>query len=162
MKLGAVFVYKPTAKKHEIDTKTFRERLVGFRGKPKNIMRLIYKDEVYGIIGACFDVYKELSSGLSEPIYQETLELEFKSRGIPYEREKELVVYYKGQKLRKRYIADFVCYDDIIVELKALDCITSKEVSQILNYLHITKYPLGLLVNFGHEDELEWKRFVNF
>ena len=135
---------------------------MGFRGKPKNIMRLIYKDEVYGIIGACFDVYKELSSGLSEPIYQEALELEFKSRGIPYEREKELVVYYKGQKLRKRYIADFVCYDDIIVELKALDCITSKEVSQILNYLHITKYPLGLLVNFGHEDKLEWKRFVNF
>ena len=125
-------------------------------------MSLIYKNEVYDIMGACFDVYKELSCGLSEPIYQEALEIEFKLRGIPFEREKELVVYYKGQKLRKKYIADFVCYDDIIVELKALDNMTSKEVSQLLNYLHITKYPLGLLVNFGHEDELEWRRYVNF
>ena len=129
--------------------------------KPKD-MSLIYKNEVYDIMGACFDVYKELSCGLSEPIYQEALEIEFKLRGIPFEREKELVVYYKGQKLRKKYVADFVCYDDIIVELKALDNVTSKEVSQLLNYLHITKYPLGLLVNFGHEDELEWKRYVNF
>ena len=124
-------------------------------------MRLIYKNEVYNIIGACYDVYKELSCGLSEPIYQEALEIEFESRGIPFEREKELVVYYKGLKLRKRYIADFVCYDDIIVELKALNCITNSEISQILNYLHITKYPLGLLVNFGNEDGLEWKRYAN-
>ena len=129
--------------------------------KPKD-MSLIYKNEVYDIVGACFDVYKELSCGLSEPIYQEALEIEFKLRGIPFEREKELVVYYKGQKLRKKYVADFVCYDDIIVELKALDNVTSKEVSQLLNYLHITKYPLGLLVNFGHEDNLEWKRYANF
>jgi GxxExxY protein len=129
--------------------------------KPKN-MSLIYKNEVYDIIGACFDVYKELSCGLSEPIYQEALEIEFNLRGIPFEREKELVVYYKGRKLRKKYVADFVCYDDIIVELKALDNVTSKEVSQLLNYLHITKYPLGLLVNFGHEDNLEWKRYANF
>ena len=86
------FLYiNPPRKKARNCHEKFRERLVGFRGKPKNIMRLIYKDEVYGIIGACFDVYKELSSGLSEPIYQEALELEFKSRGIPYEREKELV-----------------------------------------------------------------------
>lgn len=125
-------------------------------------MSLIYKNEVYDIIGACFDVYKELSCGLSEPIYQEALEIEFNLRGIPFEREKELVVYYKGRKLRKKYVADFVCYDDIIVELKALDNVTSKEVSQLLNYLHITKYPLGLLVNFGHEDNLEWKRYANY
>ena len=130
--------------------------------KNQNNMSLIYKNEVYDIIGACFDVYKELSCGLSEPIYQEALEIEFNLRGIPFEREKELVVYYKGRKLRKKYIADFVCYDDIIVELKALDNVTSKEVSQLLNYLHITKYPLGLLVNFGHEDNLEWKRYANF
>ena len=125
-------------------------------------MSLIYKNEVYDIIGACFDVYKELSCGLSEPIYQEALEIEFNLRGIPFEREKELVVYYKGRKLRKKYVADFVCYDDIIVELKALDNVTSKEVSQLLNYLHITKYPLGLLVNFRHEDNLEWKRYANY
>ena len=132
-----------------------------FVEKPK-YMSLIYKNEVYDIVGACFDVYKELSCGLSEPIYQEALEIEFNLRGIPFEREKELVVYYKGRKLRKKYVADFVCYDDIIVELKALDNVTSKEVSQLLNYLHITKYPLGLLVNFGHEDNLEWKRYANF
>ena len=130
--------------------------------KNQKNMSLIYKNEVYDIIGACFDVYKELSCGLSEPIYQEALEIEFNLRGIPFEREKELVVYYKGRKLRKKYVADFVCYDDIIVELKALDNVTSKEVSQLLNYLHITKYPLGLLVNFGHEDNLEWKRYANF
>lgn len=130
--------------------------------KNQKNMSLIYKNEVYDIIGACFDVYKELSCGLSEPIYQEALEIEFNLRGIPFEREKELVVYYKGRKLRKKYIADFVCYDDIIVELKALDNVTSKEVSQLLNYLHITKYPLGLLVNFGHEDNLEWKRYANY
>jgi GxxExxY protein len=141
---------KPSTKLHE-----------SFVEKPK-YMSLIYKNEVYDIVGACFDVYKELSCGLSEPIYQEALEIEFKLRGIPFEREKELVVYYKGQKLRKKYVADFVCYDDIIVELKALDNVTSKEVSQLLNYLHITKYPLGLLVNFGHEDNLEWKRYANF
>ncbi len=134
---------------------------LSFVEKPKD-MSLIYKNEVYDIIGACFDVYKELSCGLSEPIYQEALEIEFKLRGIPFEREKELVVYYKGHKLRKKYIADFVCYDDIIVELKALDNVTSKEVSQLLNYLHITKYPLGLLVNFGHEENLEWKRYANY
>ena len=141
---------KPSAKLNE-----------SFVEKPKN-MSLIYKNEVYDIIGACFDVYKELSCGLSEPIYQEALEIEFNLRGIPFEREKELVVYYKGRKLRKKYVADFVCYDDIIVELKALDNVTSKEVSQLLNYLHITKYPLGLLVNFGHEDNLEWKRYANY
>ena len=141
--------------------KPFAKLYESFVEKPKN-MSLIYKNEVYDIIGACFDVYKELSCGLSEPIYQEALEIEFNLRGIPFEREKELVVYYKGRKLRKKYVADFVCYDDIIVELKALDNVTSKEVSQLLNYLHITKYPLGLLVNFGHEDNLEWKRYANF
>ena len=146
---------------HERLTKVFVRNWCNFVEEKLKEMKLIYKNEVYDIIGACFDVCKELSCGLSEPIYQEALEIEFKSRSIPFEREKELVVYYKGQKLRKRYVADFVCYDDIIVELKALDLITSKEVSQLLNYLHITKYPLGLLVNFGHKGDLEWKRFAN-
>ena len=124
-------------------------------------MKLIYENEVYTIIGACYEVYNELHCGLSEAIYQEALEREFLYRGVPYMREVPLDVYYKGEKLRKRYIADFVCYDDIIVELKAVDLLTKDHVSQVLNYLHITKYPLGLLINFGHKIKLEWNRYVN-
>ena len=124
-------------------------------------MELLFKKEVYRIMGACFEVYKELQCGLYEPIYQEALELEFISRRIPYEREVPLLVYYKGQELRKKYIADFVCYDNIILELKAVDFMTSEHESQLLNYLHITKFPLGILANFGHAKQLEWKRYIN-
>ena len=124
-------------------------------------MELLFKKEVYRIMGACFEVYKELQCGLYEPIYQEALELEFISRRIPYEREVPLLVYYKGQELRKKYIADFVCYDNIILELKAVDFMTSEHESQLLNYLHITKFSLGILANFGHAKQLEWKRYIN-
>ena len=124
-------------------------------------MKLIYENEVYAIIGACYEVYNELHCGLSEAICQEALEIEFNYMGIPYMREVPLDVYYKGEKLKKRYIADFVCYDDIIVELKAVDILTNDHVSQVLNYLHITKSPLGLLVNFGHKRKLEWERYIN-
>lgn len=124
-------------------------------------MKLIYEQEVYDIIGACYEVYNELHCGLAEPIYQEALELEFKLRGIPYLREVPLEVYYKGEKLRKRYVADFVCYDDIIIELKAAEEITNDHIAQILNYLHITKSPLGVLVNFGNKRKLEWSRYIN-
>ncbi|MBQ8761259.1 MAG: GxxExxY protein [Bacteroidales bacterium] len=124
-------------------------------------MKLLYKEEVYDIIGACYEVYNELHCGLAEPIYQEALEIEFKIRNIPYEREVPLEVYYKGERLHKRYIADFVCYDDIIIELKAVDAITNDHVAQILNYLKITKSPLGILVNFGNKRKLEWSRYIN-
>ena len=124
-------------------------------------MKLIYKNEVYNIIGACMEVYNLLQCGLSEAIYQEALEIELTLRNIPFAREVPLKVYYKGYKLRKAYIADFVCYDNIIVELKAVDALANEHTAQILNYLHITRFPLGVLVNFGDKNKLDWCRFAN-
>jgi len=120
---------------------------------------LIYKDECYKIVGACMDVHNELGCGFLEPVYQESLELMFKELSIPYEREKELNLYFKGQRLNKTYFADFVCYNKIIIELKALSRLTGEHESQILNYLKITGFNLGLLINFG-ESSLHYKRFV--
>ena len=120
---------------------------------------LIYKEESYKIIGACMEVHKELGCGFLEAVYQEALEIEFKNQGIPYEREKELKIYFKGIELRKRYNADFICYDKIIVEVKALSALISDHEAQLLNYLKTTGYKLGLLVNFG-EQSLKYKRMV--
>jgi len=120
---------------------------------------LIYKEESYKIIGACMEVHKLLGAGFLEAVYQEALEIEFNNQGIPYEREKELKIYFKGIELRKRYNADFVCYEKIIVEVKALSQLVSDHKAQLLNYLKATGYKLGLLVNFG-EKSLRYKRLV--
>ncbi len=120
---------------------------------------LIYKDESYKIIGACFEVHKELGNGFLEAVYQEALEIEFAKQQIPFEREKILIIHYKGIKLEKKYIADFICYDKIILELKALSQLTGEHESQILNYLKSTGFKLGLLINFG-ESSLKYKRLV--
>jgi GxxExxY protein len=120
---------------------------------------LIYKDESYKIIGACFEVHKELGNGFLEAVYHEALEIELKMQQIPFERNKILTIYYKGIKLEKKYVADFVCYDKIIIELKALSQLASDHESQVLNYLKATDYKLGLLVNFG-EPSLKYKRLV--
>ena len=121
---------------------------------------LIYKEECYKIIGVCLEVHKELGCGFLEAVYQEALEIEFKNQGIPYEREKELKIYFKGIELRKRYNADFICYGKIIVETKAIKVLTDDHRAQIINYLKATKMKLGLLVNFG-ETSLKYERFVN-
>ncbi len=121
---------------------------------------ILLKEESYNIIGACMTVHTELGCGLLEAIYQEALEEEFKILGLPYNREKSLEVFYKNKKLNKRYQADFICYNKIIIELKALSSIDSKHESQIINYLNITKSKVGLLINFGNKS-LEYKRFVN-
>ena len=97
---------------------------------------LIYKEESYKIIGACMEVHKVLGAGFLEAVYQEALEIEFKNQCIPFEREKELKIYFKGIELRKRYNADFVCYEKIIVETKALSNLTDDHLGQVLNYLH--------------------------
>lgn len=120
---------------------------------------LIYKDESYKIIGACLEVHRKLGCGYLEPVYQEALQYEFMDRNIPYEREKVLSIKYKSRTLSQNYKADFICYGKIIVELKALPKITSIEEAQVLNYLKITGYRLGLIVNFGKES-LEIKRKV--
>ncbi len=120
---------------------------------------LIYKDEVYEIVGAAIEVHKELGSGFLEAVYQEAFEIELKARKIPFESQKKLGIFYKGELLEKEYYADVVCYDKIIAELKALDRLMPKEESQILNYLKASRLKVGVLINFG-APSLEWKRFV--
>ncbi len=121
---------------------------------------IIYGQESYNIIGAAFDVYNYLGNGFLEAVYQECLEIEFKKRGIPYEREKEVSIYYEGHKITQSYRADFVCYDKIIVELKAVSELDDAHRSQVYNYLHATRMKLGILINFGNSEGLEKDRIV--
>lgn len=121
---------------------------------------LLYKDEVYAIVGAAMDVYNDLGPGFLENVYQEAMEIEVGDRGIPVEAPQEIHIKYKGKLLKKFYIADLVCYDKIIVEIKALDKLTLREEGQLLNYLKATEMKVGVLINFGHYPSLEWKRLV--
>lgn len=121
---------------------------------------LIYNEQSYKINGAAFHVYNTLGHGFLEAVYQEALEIEFKKRNIPYEREKELKIIYDGVELKQTYKADFVCYDKIIVELKAVSDLDDAHRSQVYNYLRATGYKLGLLYNFGCSLELEKERIV--
>ncbi len=123
---------------------------------------MIEKEELTGkIINACMEVHNELGNGFLEPVYQEALEEEFKIQGIPYVREKLLPVMYKGKQLKKEYYADFVCYDDIIVELKAVSVLSKPHKAQVLNYLNAANKEIGLLINFG-ETKLKWERITKF
>ena len=121
---------------------------------------LILKAEAFAIIGAAIEVHRILGSGFLEPVYQEAMEIESTSRILPFVSQKILRIDYKGCLLKKEYIADLVYYNQIIVELKALDKLTGREESQILNCLKATKMKVGLLINFGSSPKLEWKRFV--
>ena len=121
---------------------------------------LLLKEEVYAVIGAAMEVHRELGSGFLEAVYLEALEIELERRGIPFESGKPLHIDYKGQVLKKEYVADLVCHEQIVVELKALDHLTSREEAQLLNYLKATGLRVGLLVNFGSTGKLEWKRMV--
>lgn len=122
--------------------------------------KIFYPDESYAIMGACFQVYKEMGNGFLEPVYQECVEIEFQSCSIPFEAQKELQLMYRVRLLKRTYKPDFVCNDKIIVEIKAVSNITDEHRSQILNYQHATKFRLGILVNFGHHPKLEYERFV--
>lgn len=122
-------------------------------------MDYLYKEECSKIIGAAIEVQRELNTGYHESVYQEALAVEFSLRDIPFEREKQLPIIYKGHILNKYYIADFVCYDNIIVELKAQEKLTIENQLQVLNYLKITQKKLGLLINFG-ESPLKFKRLI--
>ncbi len=120
---------------------------------------VVYKQESYDIIGACMEVHKYLGCGFLEAVYQEALAIEFDRREIPFVQEERLEVEYKGQILKKEYVADFVCFDKIIGEVKALSELNSVHFAQTLNYLKITGCKLGLIVNFG-KTSLEHKRVL--
>jgi GxxExxY protein len=120
---------------------------------------LLYKEEVYAIIGAAFETHKTLGVGFLEPVYQEAFESELKNREIPFISQPELQIHYKDTILTKKYRADLVVYNKIIIEIKAIDTLTNIEDAQILNYLKATQLHLGLLINFG-KSKLEWKRRV--
>ncbi len=122
--------------------------------------KIVYKEESSKIVGAIFEVHKRLGIGFLEKVYQEALSIEFAHRGIPFEREKRFDVFYREQKLDAQYIADFVCYDKIIVELKAVSELTDVHKAQVRNYLAITNYELGILCNFN-EQYMEPVRVLN-
>jgi len=124
------------------------------------MIELIYKEESYKIIGACFEVYKEMGCGFLEPVYQECLEKELTLQGIPFDAQKIVALNYKGQKLDKVYKPDFFCYDKIIVEIKAVSTLNNEFRAQTINYLHATNMRLGLLINFDHFPKIEHERFV--
>ena len=121
---------------------------------------IIYPKESYDIIGCMMAVHRELGCGFLEIVYQEALEREFMEKGIPYKREVHLKISYRGIPLQQEYIADFVCYDKIIVEIKALNKLSDVEKAQVINYLKATGYELGILANFG-ETSLKTERLCN-
>ena len=122
---------------------------------------LFYRDESYKIRGALFAVHNELGRGFLERVYQDALEVEFRLRNIPYEREKSIQIVYKGEPLGEPYRADFVCYGKVIIELKSVSEILDVHRAQIINYLKATKIKLGFLVNFG-EESLNIERIVRY
>jgi GxxExxY protein len=121
---------------------------------------LLFKEESYKIVGACFEVYHEKGCGFLEPVYQECMELELRLQGIPYLAQKPLALDYKGSLLRATYQPDFICYDKIVVELKAVTELVDEHRAQVLIYLKATGLSLGLLVNFGHYPKAQVERII--
>ena len=120
----------------------------------------IYKDEGYKLMGAAFEVYNEQGYGLAEEIYQECLELELESRAIAFQSKPELLCFYKGRQLKKRYVPDLFVFGCLVTELKAVTALAPEHEAQLINYLRLTRQPVGYLINFGHKDTLEWKRII--
>ena len=121
---------------------------------------MIYPEESYAIQGAAFEVYKDKGCGFLEAVFQECLEIELEMREIPFAAQQHLKLTYKGRELKQRYIPDLVCFDKIIVELKAVKEINDEHKAQVFNYLKATGYKLGLLINFGHYPKVEIIRIV--
>jgi GxxExxY protein len=121
---------------------------------------LIYRDESYRLMGACFEVYKEKGAGFLEAVFQECLELELADQGIPFTAHPRLGLTCKGRPLTQTYSPDFECYGKIILEIKAVSAVADEHRAQVHNYLRSTGHRLGLLVNFGHFPKLEYERIV--
>ena len=128
--------------------------------KGENTMSVVFKEESYRIMGACFEVYKEKGAGFGEPMYQECLELELVLLAIPFRPKVELQLEYKGKPLISKFIPDFICFQEIILEIKAVSALCDEHRAQVHNYLKATGFKLGLLVNFGHYPQIEYERIV--
>jgi GxxExxY protein len=126
----------------------------------KGMVDILFKDESYAIIGACLKVHSELGAGFLEAVYKEALEKEFTKRNIPFQRQPKLSLFFDGEKLKKYYIADFLCYDSIVLEIKALSFTSETNIKQLQNSLKASKQRLGLLINFG-ASSLTYKRILN-
>lgn len=120
----------------------------------------IYKAEGYKLMGAAFEVYNVHGHGLGEEIYQESLELELLDRGLGFDSKRELTCYYKGRPLRKKYIPDLFVLGSIVVELKSVSELCPEHEAQLINYIRLSKQPVGYLINFGHKGILQWKRIT--
>jgi len=118
------------------------------------------QEESYRLLGAAFEVYNDRGFGLAEEIYQECLEIELELRGIPFRAKQELACFYKGRELKKRYIPDLSVFGSLVAELKAVSQLLAEHEAQLLNYLRITKQPLGYLLNFGKPGGLDFKRII--
>ena len=125
-----------------------------------NEVDLIFKDESFLIRGACFEVYKDKGCGFLESVYQECLEIEFRLKGIPFVAQPRLQLEYKGHQLRSEFVPDFICYEKIIVELKAVSALDDAHRAQVHNYHKATGFKLGLLVNFCHTPGVKIERIV--
>jgi GxxExxY protein len=121
---------------------------------------LLHKDEVYAIVGAAMEVYNDLGPGFLEGVYQEAMEIELAARNIPFNAHHQIIISYKGPPLKKYYVVDLVCNERVLVEIKALDALTSREKCQLINHLKATRIQVGVLINFGHHPSLQWKRMV--
>src|SRR4051812_37303464 len=132
----------------------------GTHGRKIQMNKLLLETETYAILGACFEVYKEKGCGFLEAVYQECLEIEFRLRGVPARALVSLPLTYKGFPLLKGYVADFICFEQVVVEVKAISKLTGEHRAQVQNYLHATGHRVGLLVNLGHYPMVEHERFV--
>ena len=121
---------------------------------------ILYREESYAIMGACFDVYNDKGNGFLEPVYQDCMEIELDYKKIPFEAQPKLDLFYRKQKLKHYYVPDFICYGEIVLELKAVEKLTKEHYAQVFNYLKATGLKLGIIVNFGNYPDLEYKRIV--
>jgi GxxExxY protein len=121
---------------------------------------LLHEDETYNIRGACFEVYKEKGCGFLESVYQECLEIEFQDRIIPFLAQQKLPLTYKNRKLKSEFIPDFICFEKVILEIKAVASVSDQHRAQLHNYLNAANLRVGLLVNFGHHPKAEIERIV--
>lgn len=122
--------------------------------------KLLFEDETFKVIGACIKVHKKLGSGFTEAVYQKALEKEFLNADIPFEQQKKLPIYYDGELLDEFFVADFVCYSNVLLEIKSVPAIQDQMKQHVLNFLKSSNLEVGMLLNFG-EKTLKWKRLIH-